>query len=472
MGIESVAVYSDADADAPHTRAADSAFPIGPAAASESYLNVDSILAAASASGADAVHPGFGFLSENADFVRACTGAGLTFIGPSPEAMEAMGDKAAARKVAESVGVPCVPGSGDALSDPSDIEQAARSLELPVLLKAAAGGGGKGMRKVDDWDSLGDAIGAAQREGINAFGDGRLIVERYFKPARHVEIQVFGDTHGNVVALGERECSLQRRHQKIVEESPSVALSPELRSAMQDAACRVASAVHYAGAGTVEFLLAEDGSFYFLEMNARLQVEHPVTEEVYGLDLVRMQVEVARGESLSITQEQVVGRGHAIEVRLYAEDPSQHFLPQPGPVLRAEWPNRPGVRIETGIESGSEITGYYDPMIAKVIANGSDREEARTRLIAALEETVILGVTTNQSFLIDLLSDPMFLEGATFTHSVEPWTESRQAGGLSDVFFLAAALAPRGSRSATLAAAEGAEPDNPWQTLGHWRNVR
>jgi len=459
LGIRSVAVYSEADRAAPHVEAADEAYPLGPAPAAESYLRIPKLLEVARGSGADAVHPGYGFLAESAAFARAVEAAGLVWIGPPPEAIERVGDKAQARALARRAGVPVVPGAdaadagGEASSDPEAIAAQARALGFPVLLKAAAGGGGKGMRLVRDPEALPEAIAAAQREAQGAFGDPRLLVERFLHPARHVEVQILGDAHGRVIALGERECSLQRRHQKIVEEAPSPAVSEGLRARMEEAAVRLAEAVGYRNAGTVEFLLAPDGSFYFLEVNARLQVEHPVTEAVWGVDLVQAQIRLAAGAPLpeALGGERPSGpRGHAVEARLYAEDPEAGFLPMSGELLRVEWPGGPGVRVDAGVRAGGTVSPHYDPLLAKLIAWGPDRETARRRLVRALEETIVLGVVTNRDFLLELLESPAFRDGETYTHTVEAHPPSREREGpagaaeLPDAFWAAAAWAALG----------------------------
>ncbi len=408
LGIGSVAVYSDADAGAPHVAAADVAVRLGPAPAARSYLSVPAILAAARATGARAVHPGYGFLAENAAFAAACADAGLVFVGPPPSAIAAMGDKIRARRTAVAAGVPVVPGAdGTGLSD-DELARAAADLGYPVLLKPSAGGGGKGMREVHGPAQLADALAAARREALGAFGDATLLVERLVTAPRHVEIQVLADHHGAVLHLGERECSLQRRHQKIVEEAPSPLLTPAQRARMGAAAVAVARAVAYRGVGTVEFVLGADrpDEFFFLEMNTRLQVEHPVTELVTGLDLVELQLRVAAGEPLALTQDEVVLRGHAVEARVYAEDPGTGFLPTGGRVLALREPSGPGVRVDSGIAAGVLVGADYDPLLAKVVARGADRAEALARLDAALAGTAVLGLGTNVAFLRALLADP------------------------------------------------------------------
>jgi geranyl-CoA carboxylase alpha subunit len=413
LGIASVAVYSDADRDAPHVRAANEAVAIGPAPAAASYLSIDAIVAAARASGADAVHPGYGFLSERADFARAVVDAGLVFIGPDADAIAAMGDKAAAKRRMRDAGVPCVPGyDGDDQHDATFAAEAAR-IGWPLMVKAVAGGGGRGMRLVHDAAQLAGALASARAEARSAFGDDRLLLERAVVDARHVEMQVFGDRHGHVIHLGERDCSVQRRHQKIVEEAPSPALDEALRARMGEAAVAAARAVGYVGAGTVEFLLARDGAFYFLEMNTRLQVEHPVTELVYGVDLVAWQLAIAAGEPLPLTQDAVLARrsGHAIEVRLCAEDAAAGFLPQTGTVLAWSPPQGEGVRVDHGVSDGLRVGAHYDSMLGKIIAHGTTRDAARRRLLAALDATVLLGVTSNRDFLRRVVAHDAFASG-------------------------------------------------------------
>ncbi len=424
LGIRTVAVYSEADQQALHVRLADEAIAIGPAPASESYLDSERILQAAHASRAQAIHPGYGFLSENARFAQVVQARGLVFIGPSPEAIQAMGDKAAARAVAERAGVPVVPGYQGQDSEAA-LVQAAHEIGLPVLVKAAAGGGGKGMRVVRQADELVEAIGAARREAQHAFGDQRLIVERYIQHAHHVEFQVLGDQHGTMLHLFERECSVQRRHQKIIEESPSPLLDPALREAMGAAAVAAARAAGYTNAGTVEFIVdPQTRQFYFLEMNTRLQVEHPITELVTGLDLVHWQIRIAAGEKLPFNQTDLRQRGHAIECRLYAEDPAQGFLPATGKLLRFVEPKGPGIRVDAGVTSGDEITIHYDPMIAKLVVSAEERPAAIARMQSALSETVLLGLTSNLRFLQDVLAEPDFQAGRAYT----TWVESQFEG--------------------------------------------
>jgi geranyl-CoA carboxylase alpha subunit len=418
-GYRTVAVYSEADAGALHVQQADEALCIGPAPVRESYLSIDAVLGAAAASGADAIHPGYGFLSENADFARAVQAAGLVFIGPDPQAIEQMGNKAAAKRLMVAAGVPCVPGYQGADQSDKTLLAQAREIGVPIMVKAADGGGGRGMRLVTDMAELPAALATARSEAANAFGSDELILERAVIESRHVEVQVFADRHGNFIHLGERDCSIQRRHQKVSEEAPSPAVNDELRQRMGAAAVIAAKAVDYVGAGTVEFLLDREGRFYFLEMNTRLQVEHPVTECVTGQDLVAWQLAVARGEPLPLTQQQVTLQGHAIEVRLYAEDPHAGFLPQSGDVALWRPPAGPGIRVDHGLASGQTISPYYDPMIAKIIAHGATRDEARRRLLGALRETRVLGLATNLGFLQAAAEHDEFAAGAATTAFID-----------------------------------------------------
>lgn len=415
LGYRTIAVYSEADADAPHVAMADEAVCIGAPAVGESYLNAQKVLDAALRTGAQAIHPGYGFLSENGDFARACLDAGIVFVGPSAEAIDLMGNKAAAKRRMLDAGVPCIPGYQSQDQSDDALRSAASEIGVPLMVKAAAGGGGRGMRLVEDLDDLHTALADARSEAANAFGSGELILEKAVLRCRHVEVQVFGDSQGNVVFLGERDCSVQRRHQKVVEEAPCVVMTAELRRAMGDAAVAAAKSIHYVGAGTVEFLLDTEGSFYFLEMNTRLQVEHPVTELVTHLDLVEMQLRVAQGHTLAIEQPEVVLDGHAIEVRLYAEDTAKDFLPASGVVATWVPPEGEGIRVDHSLQSGQAVTPFYDPMIAKIIAWGEDRETARRRLIRALANTVVLGVTTNRQFLLDVLNKDSFIAGDATT---------------------------------------------------------
>lgn len=409
MGIRTVAVHSAIDASARHVREADMAVNLGGAKPGESYLLIDKIIAAAKASGAQAIHPGYGFLSENAGFARAIEQAGLIFLGPPASAIDAMGSKSAAKSLMEAAGVPLVPGYHGEAQDIDTFREAAARIGYPVLLKAAAGGGGKGMKVAESEAQLAETLESAQREAQSAFGDSRMLVEKYVLKPRHVEIQVFADQHGNCLYLNERDCSIQRRHQKVVEEAPAPSLSAELRRAMGEAAVKAAQAIGYVGAGTVEFLLDERGDFFFMEMNTRLQVEHPVTEAITGLDLVAWQIRVARGEPLPITQQQVPLNGHAIEVRLYAEDPDHDFLPATGTLaLYRESASGNGRRVDSGVTEGDSVSPFYDPMLGKLIAWGDDREQARLRLLAMLDDTLVGGVKTNLAFLRRILAHPAF----------------------------------------------------------------
>ena len=408
-GIAPLAVYSDADKNALHVSLADAAYPIGPGSASESYLRIDRVLEAASALSADAVHPGYGFLSENADFADACIGAGLTWIGPPPSVIALLGDKIAAKNLLREAGVPVVPGYNGDEQSLARLQAESGQIGVPLLIKAAAGGGGRGMRVVDDLNRFSSLLDAAKGEAKAAFGDDRVLLERYVQRPHHVEFQIFGDAHGNVVHLFERECSIQRRHQKIIEESPSPVLNPDLRARMAAAAVEAGRAAGYVGAGTAEFLVepsADGGRFYFLEVNTRLQVEHPVTETITGLDLVQLQFSVARGEPLPVTQEQVTQSGHAIEARIYAEDAAQNFLPSVGSIAQWIEPSMPGARVDSGFRRGDEVSPYYDPMLAKLIVRGGTRQEAVARLERALQEFAVLGVTTNIPYLLAICQAP------------------------------------------------------------------
>jgi acetyl-CoA carboxylase biotin carboxylase subunit len=410
MGIATVAVYSDADRGALHVRKADEAVHLGPSPSRESYLVADKLLDAAKKTGADAIHPGYGFLSERAEFARAVEKAGLTFIGPRPESMDAMGVKTTARKNMQAAGVPVVPGSAAPIADAGEARAFADAIGYPVMIKAAAGGGGKGMKKCERAEDLAALWQSARREAASAFGDDRLYVEKFLDEPRHVEIQVFCDDHGTAIHLGERECSVQRRQQKVIEESPSCILDDELRRAMGEVAVKAARAVDYRGAGTVEFLVDAHGRFYFLEMNTRLQVEHPVTEMITGLDLVRMQIEVAQGERI-IGQDQVVRRGHAIEARIYAEDPARGFLPSPGKITYLRLPGGPGIRDDSGVYTGWVVPPFYDPMISKLVAWAPTRAQAIERLIRALGDYTVHGITTNVAYLTAALDHPAFRSG-------------------------------------------------------------
>jgi acetyl-CoA carboxylase biotin carboxylase subunit len=470
LGIESVAVYSDADRRAPHVCSADVAVRIGPPSPSQSYLSIEAILAAARQTRADAIHPGYGFLSENHDFAAACAGAGLAFIGPPADVIERMGSKIAARKLAHEAGVPVVPGETPKDQTDEAIARAAHRIGFPVLVKPSEGGGGIGMQIVRDEAALRPSTAQARREAAAAFGDATLYVERLVERPRHVEIQVLADRQGNVVHLFERECSIQRRHQKVVEETPSPALTPALRGRMGAAAVAVARGAGYRNAGTIEFLLEGSGdtaNFYFLEMNTRLQVEHPVTEQVTGVDLVRAQIAIAAGEPLPWTQEQLSQRGHAIEVRIYAEDPTEDDLPQAGPLLLYREPMMPGIRIDSGVTEGGEVSVHYDPLLAKLIASGETREIARRRLIVALQNYPILGIRTNGAFLQAILDHPRFVAGDLDTRFLDVEGDALRASLDSDPPPAVAAVAQAALEAP--APAPGLAVADPWSALKEWR---
>jgi 3-methylcrotonyl-CoA carboxylase alpha subunit len=467
MGIATAAVYSEADEGALHTREADEAVPIGPPEASSSYLSIDALLAAAAQVGADAVHPGYGFLSQNGDFAEVVARAGLTFIGPPAQVHRVMGDKKAARRLMAAAGVPVVPGyDGDEQAD-GHLLAAAERVGWPVMIKPSRGGGGKGMHVVREGAAFLSTLQASRREARAAFGDDAVVLERFVERPRHVEVQVMADTHGHTVHLLERECSIQRRHQKVVEETPSPALSPAQREALLAAGVAAARAAGYVNAGTVEFLLDPQGAFYFLEVNTRLQVEHPVTEAVTGLDLVRLQIEVAAGHPLPFTQDEVIGRGHALECRLYAEDPDQDDLPSPGTVLHLSAPQGPGVRFDEGIARGSQVTVHYDPLLAKVVTWGRDREESVQRMADALRHTVVLGVVTNLQRLRAIVDHPAFRAGDLHTGFLEEHLHAASAHRCPPAEAVAAALAAlhAGAPTAPGGPVRGAAPD-AWEALG------
>jgi len=473
MNIATVAVFSDADVNAPYTREADEAIAIGPAPATESYLNIARVVEAATRAGADAVHPGYGFLSENPAFAEACEAAGLTFVGPPAAVMRRMGSKTGARALVSAAGVPVVPGATPRSQSDADLAEAVQATGYPVLLKAAAGGGGKGMRIVRAGEPLGDAIAGARGEAARAFGNGTLYVERLVERARHVEVQIFGDRHGHVVHLFERDCTLQRRHQKVIEESPAPTLTPAVRERLTRAAVAAARAFGYVNAGTCEFLVEGDGnsaSFYFLEMNMRLQVEHPVTEAVTGLDLVRAQMLVASGEPLPFTQEDVSLTGHAVECRIYAED-SRRLLPQAGRLLRYREPAGPGVRVDGGVEEGQTITVHYDPLLAKLITHGTTREEAIDRMLGAIRAYEILGLRHNLGFLRNVLEHPdvrasqvhtRFLEEHLAELAADPPEPRRRAAALFAAWVAARGAAPPLATDSS----ESSAQFDPWDLLG------
>ncbi|MGA7438720.1 MAG: biotin carboxylase N-terminal domain-containing protein, partial [Luteibacter sp.] len=471
LGIRTVAVYSTADADAQHVRLADEAWPIGGPRPAESYLRGDAIIEVAKQAGAQAIHPGYGFLSENTDFARACTAAGIAFIGPRPESIDAMGSKAAAKALMEKHAIPLVPGYHGADQDPAHLAREAEKTGFPLMIKAASGGGGKGMRIVRDADGFAEALASAQREAANAFGDTRVILERYVEHPRHIEFQVFGDTHGNIIHLNERECSAQRRYQKVLEETPSPFLDADRRARMGAAAVAAARAVDYVGAGTVEFIVGQDGEFFFMEMNTRLQVEHPVTEETLGLDLVEWQLQVAAGEALPLSQSDVRSHGHAIEVRLYAEDPEANFLPGSGRLMALTLPAPSRhVRLDGGVVAGDTVTIFYDPMIAKLIVYGEDRTDALERLRDALAHTEIVGPKSNVAFLERLVRHPVVVEGRIDTgyldrHLNEFLAADTRAG---DTERFAAAVAMLMADEAEQRNASH-DPYSPWGGADAWR---
>jgi acetyl-CoA carboxylase, biotin carboxylase subunit len=469
MGIATVAVYSEADKNALHVRMADEAYHIGNPPSNESYLRWEKIIDVAKKSGAEAIHPGYGFLSENAEFVREVTKCGIVFIGPPPEAMEGLGGKMSARKIAIAAGVPIVPGTTEPLRDANEALEVAKSFGFPVMLKASAGGGGKGMRLVFEESELKNALEAAQSEALASFGDDAVYVEKAIVRPRHIEIQIFSDTHGNHVHLGERECSIQRRHQKVIEEAPSPINDADLRQRMGECAVKVAKAVNYVGAGTVEFLVSDlDKSFYFLEMNTRLQVEHPVTELVTGIDLVREQINVAAGQKLSFTQADVQIIGHAIECRVYAEDPENNFLPSPGKITRLRVPSGNGVRDDGGIYEGSEISIFYDPMISKFCVFGRDREEAVGRMKRALQEYEVGGIKTTLPFFREVVEDKDFIEGKLDTGFIARWQERRvkiePTEVEKDLAIIAAAL--NYSQEKPVNAVQTKQAESRWATSG------
>ena len=427
LGIRSAAVFSDADRKSLHVRLADEAYGIGPAPSRESYLCIDKIMDVARRSGCDAVHPGYGFLAENAALPRACADAGLVFIGPSAEAMESLGSKTAGRQLARRSDVPTVPGTNDPIEKPEEARALAHSMGYPALLKAVAGGGGKGMRLVTCDADFASAWRDASSEALNAFGDARLYLEKYLVKPRHVEIQILADIHGRVVSLGERECSVQRRHQKVIEEAPSPIMTPDLRKKMGDAAVRLARAGRYTNAGTVEFLVDAQLNFYFLEVNTRLQVEHPVTEQVTGLDLVKLQIAIAAGHRLPFAWETITPRGNAMEVRLYAEDPDNNFFPSPGKILSYRAPSGPGIRLDDGVYEGWTVPNDYDPLLSKLIAWGNSREETIARLRRALEEYTVTGIKTNAGLFRRLLTEPDFLHGEIHTKWLDELLSRRHA---------------------------------------------
>lgn len=467
MGIQTVAVYSEADKNAPFVSFADEAYCIGPAPSNQSYLKGDDIIALAKKIGVDGIHPGYGFLSENAQFAQHVQDAGITFIGPRPHSIEMMGSKLAAKAAARKFNIPMVPGTEDAIADVDEAKKIALEVGLPILIKASAGGGGKGMRIVERIEDVAEQMERAISEAVSAFGDGSVFIERYVAGPRHIEIQVLADQHGNIVYLFERECSIQRRHQKVVEEAPSSILTPEMRKAMGESAVNVARSCDYVGAGTVEFLVDENRNFYFLEMNTRLQVEHPVTEMITGVDLVQEQIKIARGEVLSFKQEDLKINGHSLEVRVYAEDPINNFLPDIGQLISYERPSGEGVRVDDGFEEGMEIPIYYDPMIAKLIVHGKDRNEAIAKMTQAIDDYYITGVKTTLPFCAWAINHEAFVSGDFDTHFVKkyftPEVLQQNDENLND---LAAALALHVHHQEQKTLAHAAQEA---KSQGHWK---
>lgn len=476
LGVRSVAIYSEVDRSAPWARLADESYQLDGVTARETYLNQEAIFAIAEAAAVDAIHPGYGFLSENPDFAAACAEHDIHFIGPGPEAMRILGGKASARDVAGTAGVPVIPGvDGDEHTD-EELKAAASDLGYPVLIKASAGGGGKGMRVVSTPDQFFDALHQARNEAQSSFGSDHILVEKYFTNVRHVEIQILGDRHGNIVHLFERECSVQRRHQKIIEETPSPILTPSLRAEMGDAALQLAEAVGYVSAGTVEFMVTPERRFYFLEMNTRLQVEHPITEMITGVDIAAWQIRLAAGEPLTVRQDDLPRRGHALECRIYAEDPANNFLPSIGEIIFYRPPSGPGVRVDDGVESGTEVSPYYDPMLGKIITWGEDRSEAIRKMARALQDTVVLGVTTNIPYLLDILHHPDFQAGEITTRFLDekmaPWEPRSDTSNSTWLAIAALELLQGESRPspAGVGHEEHGQPD-PWDILQGWRNI-
>jgi acetyl-CoA carboxylase biotin carboxylase subunit len=473
LGIQTVAVYSDVDRNAPHVRYANEAYHIGLPPALESYLNIKKLIEVAKRSGAEAVHPGYGFLAERAELGHACYEAGLVFVGPSPRAIEVMGDKLAARKTVQDAGVPIIPGTEPGLND-DELIDAAEKIGYPLLVKASAGGGGKGMRPVTELDNLPNALSSARREAESAFGDGTVYLEKMIPECRHIEIQILADTHGNTIYLGERECSLQRRHQKVIEEAPSFIVDPEMRERMGRVAIAAAQSVNYVNAGTIEFLVDKDKKFYFLEMNTRVQVEHPVTELITGLDIVQEQLRIARGRKLRNKQEDVEIRGWAIECRINAEDPYNDFLPSTGTITTIRLPTGPGVRVDSGVYPGYEVTAHYDPLISKLICYGGTRGEAILRMRRALEEYRIMGVKTNIPFHQHMMDSHRFLSGQFDTKFVEDRfsMSDREAVDSLEAAILATLVAHRQEQQASQIVAPGERDTSNWKWLSRWERLQ
>ncbi len=475
LGIPTVVVFSEADRGSLHVRLADEAYPIGPAPSRESYLRIDKIMDVVKRAGCDAIHPGYGFLAENSALPRACVEAGITFIGPTAAAMETLGAKTAGRQLARRAEVPTVPGTNDPIEDPQQAQELARSMGYPVLLKAVAGGGGKGMRLVTKDDEFAPGFRDASSEALNAFGNASVYLEKYLEKPRHIEIQILADSHGRVVSLGERECSVQRRHQKVIEEAPSPIMTPELRKRMGDAAVRLARAGGYTNAGTVEFLVDAHYDFYFLEVNTRLQVEHPVTEQVTGLDLVKLQIAIAAGHRLPFAWETITPRGHAMEVRLYAEDPENNFFPSPGKILSQHQPSGPGIRVDEGVYEGWTVPMDYDPLLSKLIAWGNSREETIARLRRALEEYSITGIKTNTALFRRILAEPDFLKAEIHTKWLDellqrPHPAAHDDSNDADAAAIAAAIW-QATHNGANSVNSNAAPESQWKREGRRRQL-
>ena len=472
MGIKTVAIYSDVDKDAPHVNLADETISLGDPTPIQSYLNISKIIKIAKETGADAIHPGYGFLAENPDFAHSCEDVDIKFIGPNPKVISLMGDKIAAKKTMDKAGVPVIPGYHGPSQDNNSLVREGKKIGFPLLVKAAAGGGGKGMRIVYSEDLLLESIEGSKRESKSAFGDDTVFLERYLEKPRHIEFQILGDEHGNIVHLCERECSIQRRHQKIIEETPSPVMTPSLRKKMGDAAVAAAKAVGYTNAGTVEFMVDGDLNFYFMEMNTRLQVEHPITEMTTGVDLAKWQLRIANGEKLTIKQKNISQRGHAIECRIYAEDPSNGFLPSTGMLKKVETPTGPNIRNDTGIHTSMEITPYYDPMLSKLVTYAENREECINKMIWALSRYVILGVTTNISFLKQVLEHDEFRKGKITTHFINNYFQDltiTKKGLPLEAIIALAVYDSMHTKSQELVRYKEIDPHSPWKHVGRWR---
>ena len=472
MGIKTVAVYSEVDKEAPHVQIADESIDLGDPTPIASYLNIPKIIESAQKIGADAIHPGYGFLAENPDFAKSCEDVGIKFIGPNPKIISLMGDKIAAKKTMNKAGIPVIPGYSGEKQDIPSLAKEGKKIGFPLLVKAAAGGGGKGMRIVHSEDILEESIEGSKRESKSAFGDDTVFLEKYLEKPRHIEFQILGDEHGNIIHLFERECSIQRRHQKIIEESPSPVMNEKLRKKMGEAAVKAAEAVGYNNAGTVEFMVDGDLNFYFMEMNTRLQVEHPVTELTTGIDLAKWQLKIAGGKELSIKQNELAQRGHAIECRIYAEDPSNGFLPSIGTLKKVEPPRGPNVRDDSGIYTGMKITPYYDPMLSKLIVNAENRDECIDKIIWALSRYVILGVTTNIPFLIKVLDHNEFRKGNITTHFIDnyfkDWISSKKSLPVEAIIALSVYDSMH-SRTEEIVRYKESDPHSPWKHVGRWR---